>query len=200
MSCGFKSGLICYCWCFATKTYTSFSNPVSYMSLPPRGGGTHYMKVATCAPPFRPPFFRSLENLYSFDPYILAKIRKMSYFDSYFSLKDCAKCMVPPPPPPPPPFDPCSISSRRAVLHEHPYLKPPPPLPGHSGVRFLWGVQLWGPNPYPILGKAGLRKLTLFWGNLTIPGTGSSPHSKNIPGQVSCQWWGHVPLIAWFLP
>ena len=44
------------------------------------GGGTHYMKVTTYAPPFRPPFFRSLENLYSFDPYILAKMRKMSYF------------------------------------------------------------------------------------------------------------------------
>ena len=33
--------------------------------------GTHSMKVTTYAPPFRPPFFRSLENLYSFDPYIL---------------------------------------------------------------------------------------------------------------------------------
>ena len=51
------------------------------------GGGTHYMKVTTYAPPFRPPFFRSLENLYSFDPYILAKMRKMSYFDPYFSSK-----------------------------------------------------------------------------------------------------------------
>ena len=51
------------------------------------GGGTHYMKVTTYAPPFRPPFFKSLENLYSFDPYILAKIRKMSYFDPYFSSK-----------------------------------------------------------------------------------------------------------------
>ena len=145
MSCGFKSGLICYCWCFATKTYTSFSNPVSYMSLPPRGGGTHYMKVATCAPPFRPPFFRSLENLYSFDPYILAKIRKMSYFDSYFSLKDCAKCMVPPP------FDPCSISSRRAVLHEHPYLNPPPPPRALSQVSGFCG----GCN-------SGVQTLTLF--------------------------------------
>ena len=48
---------------------------------------THYMKVTTYAPPFRPPFFRSLENLYSFDPYILAKMRKMSYFDPYFSSK-----------------------------------------------------------------------------------------------------------------
>ena len=47
--------------------------------------GTHYMKVTTYAPPFRPPFFRSLENLYSFDPYILAKMGKMSYFDPYFS-------------------------------------------------------------------------------------------------------------------
>ena len=33
------------------------------------------------------PFFRSLENSYSFDPYILAKMRKMSYFDPYFSSK-----------------------------------------------------------------------------------------------------------------
>ena len=30
------------------------------------------MKVTTYAPPFRAPFFRSLKNLYSFDPYILA--------------------------------------------------------------------------------------------------------------------------------
>ena len=45
------------------------------------------MKVTTYAPPFRPPFFRSLENLYSFDPYILAKMRKKSYFDPYFSSK-----------------------------------------------------------------------------------------------------------------
>ena len=50
------------------------------------GGGTHYMKVTTYAPPFGPPFFKSLVNLYSFDPYILAKMRKM-YFDPYFSSK-----------------------------------------------------------------------------------------------------------------
>ena len=55
------------------------------------GEGSHSMKVTTYAPrpPFRPPFFGSLENLYSFDPYFWAKMRKMSYFD-------------PPPPPPPP--------------------------------------------------------------------------------------------------
>ena len=51
------------------------------------GGEPHYMKVTTYAPPFRPPCFRSLENLYSFDPYILTKMRKMSYFDPYFSSK-----------------------------------------------------------------------------------------------------------------
>ena len=32
-------------------------------------------------------FCGSLEILYSFDPYILAKMRKMSYFDPYFSSK-----------------------------------------------------------------------------------------------------------------
>ena len=42
------------------------------------------MKVTIYAPPFRPPFFRSLENLYSFDPYILAKMGKMSHFDPIF--------------------------------------------------------------------------------------------------------------------
>ena len=54
------------------------------------GGGvlsTHSMKVTTYAPPFWPPFIRSLENLYSFYPYIWAKMRKMSYFDPYFSSK-----------------------------------------------------------------------------------------------------------------
>ena len=50
-------------------------------------GGINSMKVTTYAPPFRPPFFRSLENLYSFDPYILAKMRKTSYFEPYFSSK-----------------------------------------------------------------------------------------------------------------
>ena len=39
------------------------------------------------APPFRPPFFRSLENLYNFEPYILAKMRKMSYHDPYIFAK-----------------------------------------------------------------------------------------------------------------
>ena len=53
----------------------------------PPGEGTHSMKVTTYAPPFRPHFFRPLENLYSFDPYIWAKMRKMSYFDSYFWSK-----------------------------------------------------------------------------------------------------------------
>ena len=69
------------------------------------------------------PFFRSLENLYSFDPYILTKMRKkMSYFDPYFSSKlGKMYSFTPPPPPPPPPFffNPCSVSSRRAVLSIH---------------------------------------------------------------------------------
>ena len=56
-------------------------------NAPVPGEGTHSMKVTTYAPPFRPPFFRSLENLYSFDPYFLAKMRKMSYFDPYFLSK-----------------------------------------------------------------------------------------------------------------
>ena len=46
------------------------------------GGVLHYMKVPTYAP-----FFRSQGNLYNFDPYIFAKITKMSYFDPYFSSK-----------------------------------------------------------------------------------------------------------------
>ena len=75
--------------------------------------GTHSMKVATDAPPFRPPFFRSLEKLYSFDPYILAKMRKMSNFDPYFH-QSWAKCIVSTPPTPPF-FYPCSVSSQRAV-------------------------------------------------------------------------------------
>ena len=33
---------------------------------------------------------------------------------------------------------------------------------GALGQVSYWGVQLRGPNPYPILGKAGLRKHTLF--------------------------------------
>ena len=68
------------------------------------GRGTHYKKVTAYAPPFRPPFFRSQENLYSFDPYIWAKMRKM-YFDPYFSSNfGKMYSFDPPPPPPPPPF------------------------------------------------------------------------------------------------
>ena len=52
---------------------------------------------------------------------------------------------------------------------------------GAPGQVSYGGVQLRGPNPYPILGKAGLRKHTLFWGNLKIPGTRSGPDFKNIP-------------------
>ena len=51
------------------------------------GSGSPVIEVTAYAPPFWPPFFRSLENLYSFDPYILATMRKMSYFDPYFSSK-----------------------------------------------------------------------------------------------------------------
>ena len=38
----------------------------------------------------------------------------------------------------------------------------PRPRGGALGQVSYGGVQLWGPNPYPILGKAGLRKHTLF--------------------------------------
>ena len=52
---------------------------------------------------------------------------------------------------------------------------------GALGQVSYGGVQLRGPNPYPILGKAGLRKHTLFLGNLTIPGTRSGLYYKNVP-------------------
>ena len=45
------------------------------------------MKVTTYAPPFRPPFFRSLEHLYSFDTYILAKMGKNVVFRPLFLIK-----------------------------------------------------------------------------------------------------------------
>ena len=48
-----------------------------------------YMCSAISTPP---PFFRSLENLSSFNPYIWAKVRKMSYFDPFFF--NLAKCIV----------------------------------------------------------------------------------------------------------
>ena len=105
--------------------------------------GTHSMKVTIYAPPFRPPFFRSLATLYRFDPYILAKMRKMyfdpyilakmrkmSYFDPYFSSKLGKMYSFDPL------FYPCSVSSRRAVrsipirnLTEHPSPHPHPTYP-----------------------------------------------------------------------
>ena len=49
---------------------------------------------------------------------------------------------------------------------------------GALGQVSYGGVQIWGPNPHPILGKAVLRKHTYpILGNLTIPGTRSSPDS-----------------------
>ena len=52
---------------------------------------------------------------------------------------------------------------------------------GTLGQVSYGGCSSEGPHPYPILGKAGLQKHTLFYGNLTIPGTRSGPYSKNIP-------------------
>ena len=75
--------------CAESSTYWQFFyyRPPGKFRWTSPGEGTHSMKVTTYAPPFRPPFFRSLENLYSFDPYFLAKMRKMSYFDPYFLSK-----------------------------------------------------------------------------------------------------------------
>ena len=91
------------------------------------GEGTHSMEVTTYAPPFRPPYFRSLENLYSFDPSFWAKMRKMSYFDPYFLSKFGKMYSFDPP------FLPlCSISCHQAVLSipiQNPTENPPPPPP-----------------------------------------------------------------------
>ena len=98
----------------------------------PGGGGTH---STTNAPPFRPPFFRSLENLYSFDPIILAKMRKM-YFDPYFSSKLGKMYSFDPTPFF---FNPCSISSRRAVMsipiRNETWPSSPPRVPPHPTPR-----------------------------------------------------------------
>ena len=55
------------------------------------GEGAHYMKVITYAlpttTPTHPPFLRFLESLYSFDPYIWAKMQKISYFKLHFLSK-----------------------------------------------------------------------------------------------------------------
>ena len=45
------------------------------------------------------PLFRFLESLYTFDPYILPKMRKMLYFDPYFSEKLGKMYSFDPPPP-----------------------------------------------------------------------------------------------------
>ena len=97
-------------------------------------------KVTTYAPPFWPPLFRSLENLYSFYPYIWAKMMKMSYFEF---LSKFVKMYN---------FDPllalCSISSQRAALSLpiwNPTENPPPPHPGKgtvSGFEKRWKLTL----------------------------------------------------------
>ena len=74
-------------WSVFCKNMIDTRSIISVPQLLTWRGGTHSMKVTTYAPPFWPPFFRSLENLYSFNPYILAKMGKMSYFDPYFSSK-----------------------------------------------------------------------------------------------------------------
>ena len=56
------------------------------------GEGTHSMKVTTYAPPFRSPFFRPLKNLYNFDPYIWAKMRKCRISTPFFG-QNLAKCI-----------------------------------------------------------------------------------------------------------
>ena len=63
------------------------------------------------------PFFRSLENLFSFDPYILAKMRKMSYFDPYILAK-LRKMSY---------FDP-SFSSKFGKMYSFDTHTPPPPF------------------------------------------------------------------------
>ena len=66
----------------------------------PPGGYSLYEGYDICSA-ISTPLFRSLENLYSFDPYILAKMRKMSYFDPYFSSKFGKMHSFDPSPPPP---------------------------------------------------------------------------------------------------
>ena len=51
----------------------------------PAGEGAHYMKVTNICSAISTPISRSLENWYSFDPYIRAKMRKI-YFHPYFCL------------------------------------------------------------------------------------------------------------------
>ena len=110
-----------------THTHTHHpphSSPV--MVTCPLRGGTHYMKVTTYASPFQPPFFRSLENLYCFDPYIWGKMRKMSYFDPYFLAKFGKMYLRPPF------LALCSILSQPVVLsipNRNPYENTPPPPP-----------------------------------------------------------------------
>ena len=78
-------------------------------------------------------------------------------------------------PPNNPPPAPGLLLAQPADPQQHPPVVPPnPPCPQSLGTRShkspggalgqvsYGGVQLWGPNPYPVLGKAGLRRHTLF--------------------------------------
>ena len=66
------------CMVRCTHLKTTGGTPHLYNRGSSPGEGTHSMKVTTYAPPFGPPFFRSMENLYSFNPYIWAKIITMA--------------------------------------------------------------------------------------------------------------------------
>ena len=61
------------CMVRCTHLKTTGGTPHLYNRGSSPGEGTHSMKVTTYAPPFGPPFFRSMENLYKFNPYIWAK-------------------------------------------------------------------------------------------------------------------------------
>ena len=73
--------------------YSTVIETVNGVVLGP-GEDTHYMKVTTYAPSFPTSFSGSLENLFSFDSYIRAKMKKNVIFWPFFFCQNLAKCIV----------------------------------------------------------------------------------------------------------
>ena len=156
------------------------------------------MKVTTYVPPFRPPFFRSLENFYSFGPYIWFKKNREMYFDPYFSSKFGEMYS----PPPPFSFTLCSVSSQWTALSiqnpteyphtsPHPHPPPPHPTPPPHNVRLKENVRT-------ILKYTYVNQQFCTGDGEMLPHVAMPSHPWTVGGSIQTATLKHQwPLICW---